>query len=97
VSIDHLFCARDVLSHSFISQEGITKDFTTGVEKPIWPLSSYGAAKNEHTIIATLDESPEELRWKAVQALKSNTAVDYVRDRYMLLTSFPDVVCAAKI
>ena len=60
------------------SQEGIAKDLTAGVEKPIWPLSSYGTAKNEPTLIATLDESPEELRWKAVLALGANNGPEYV-------------------
>ena len=50
---------------------------TSGSEKPMWPLSSYGPAKYEPTIIASLDESPEELRWRAVQALKTGNIAEY--------------------
>ena len=51
----------------------------------MWPLSSYGAAKAEPTLIANLDESPEELRCKAVQALKSGNVQDYVRSLPLII------------
>lgn len=49
----------------------IKKDLTPGDDKPLWPLSSYGPGKSEATLISGLDESPEELRFMAWQALKS--------------------------
>jgi len=57
--------------------ESIQKDFT--VDKPSWPLSSYGVAKNEPTFLTGLDVSPEELRVQAVLALKDGKIQDYVR------------------
>lgn len=44
----------------------------------MWPLSSYGPAKHEPVVIGGLDESPEELRLKAVTALKAGTTDEYV-------------------
>jgi nucleoporin NUP42 len=46
-------------------------------EKPMWPLSSYGPAKYEPTIVKGLDQSPEELRVKAVMAKASGTSNEY--------------------
>lgn len=54
-------------------------DVTPLKDKPLWPLSSYGPAKHEPVVINGLDESPEELRLKAVTALKAGTTDDYVR------------------
>lgn len=62
-----------------VSQDGIARDLTQGQDKPLWPLSSYGPAKGEPTIIEGLDESAEEMRWKALQALQSGNVADYVR------------------
>ncbi|PAV21417.1 hypothetical protein PNOK_0404400 [Pyrrhoderma noxium] len=59
------------------SQEGLAKDITPGFEKPLWPFSSFGPAKFESTIIAGLDISPEELRFKALEALRSGNPVEY--------------------
>lgn len=59
------------------SQDGMAKDLTPNNEKPIWPMSSFGPAKYEPTIIAGLDISPEELRFKAIQALNSGNAAEY--------------------
>jgi len=47
-------------------------------DKPIWPLSCYGPAKYEPTLIAGLDESMEELRVRAVLALKAGNSSEYV-------------------
>jgi nucleoporin NUP42 len=58
--------------------ESMTKDFTLHADKPLWPLSSYGPAKSEPTFITNLDESQEELRVRAVTALKSGAVNDYV-------------------
>ena len=54
-------------------------DVTPDKDKPLWPLSSYGPAKYEPLVISGLDESPEELRLKAVLALKGGTTGEYVR------------------
>ncbi|KAI6034856.1 hypothetical protein F5J12DRAFT_1723 [Pisolithus orientalis] len=59
--------------------ESLTNDVTPLNEKPLWPLSSYGAAKHEKTLISGLDESPEELRVKAVAAVKAGTTNEYVK------------------
>jgi len=56
----------------------MTHDLTPQVDKPIWPLSSYGAAKHEPTLISGLDESPEELRFRAVIALQAGNINEYV-------------------
>jgi nucleoporin NUP42 len=61
--------------------ESMTKDVTPLQDKPLWPLSSYGAAKYEPIVIGGLDESPEELRVKAVTALKAGTINEYVRSK----------------
>ncbi|KAG1735458.1 hypothetical protein EDB19DRAFT_1724599 [Suillus lakei] len=45
--------------------ESIARDVTALQDKPLWPLSSYGAAKYEPVVIVGLDESFEELRVKA--------------------------------
>lgn len=61
-----------------VSQDGIARDLTQGQDKPIWPLSSYGPAKGEPTILEGLDESAEEMRWKALQAVRSGNIAEYV-------------------
>jgi len=55
------------------------KDLRSGVEKPLWSLSSYGPAKLEPNLVSGLDISFEELRLNAVMALQSNTVAEYVR------------------
>ncbi|KAF9235577.1 hypothetical protein BU15DRAFT_77894 [Melanogaster broomeanus] len=59
--------------------ESIAHDITPYKDKPLWPLSSYGPAKHEVVVIGGLDESPEELRLKAVTALKTVTIHEYVQ------------------
>ena len=54
------------------------KDLTDGVEKPLWPLSSFGPGKYENTLLKGLDESPEEMRVKAWEANRSGQALTYV-------------------
>ncbi|KAK0243410.1 hypothetical protein EDD85DRAFT_762054, partial [Armillaria nabsnona] len=61
------------------SQESITKDLTANVDKPLWPLSSFGPAKHEPLLIKGLDESPEELRVQAFKALSSGNVNQYVQ------------------
>lgn len=60
------------------SIESMTKDFTPQMEKPLWPMSSYGPAKYEPILVSNLDESPEELRVRAMTAIKSGSISDYV-------------------
>ena len=47
-------------------------------EKPVWPLSSYGAAKNAPNLLTDLDLSSEELRVRAYEAQKSGQVQQYV-------------------
>lgn len=57
----------------------MTKDFDFKADKPSWPLSSYGPAKHEKNLLPPLDESPEELRLKAVTAMRNGNTSEYVR------------------
>jgi nucleoporin NUP42 len=59
----------------------MAKDVTPQQDKPLWPLSSYSAAKYEPIVIGGLDESFEELHVKAVTALKAGTINEYVRSK----------------
>jgi len=56
----------------------ITDDLTPGKDKPAWPISSYGCAKFEPTMIAGLDQSPEEMRVMALKAIAAGNANEYV-------------------
>ncbi|KAM6501338.1 hypothetical protein JOM56_004352 [Amanita muscaria] len=60
------------------SVDSLTKDLSVGVDKPAWPLSTYGPAKNEPNLLGGLDESPEELRVRAVTALRAGSANEYM-------------------
>jgi nucleoporin NUP42 len=60
-----------------ISVESIQRDFGPS-DKPLWPLSSYGAAKYEPTFLEGLDVSPEELRFRAWEATKDGKMQEYV-------------------
>jgi nucleoporin NUP42 len=57
----------------------MTKDFDIKADKPSWPLSSYGPAKHEKNLLPSLDESFEELRVKAVTAMRNGNINEYVR------------------
>ncbi len=57
----------------------MTKDFDFKADKPSWPLSSYGPAKHEKNLLPPLDESSEELRFKAVTAIRNGNVNEYVR------------------
>jgi nucleoporin NUP42 len=57
----------------------MTRDFDVRADKPSWSLSSYGPAKNEKNLLPPLDESPEELRLKAVTAMRGGNINEYVR------------------
>jgi nucleoporin NUP42 len=58
------------------SQDSLKSDLAS--DKPLWPLSTFGPAKYEPNLISNLDESMEELRLKAVVALKAGTVNEYV-------------------
>ncbi|KAF8637015.1 hypothetical protein AX17_003100, partial [Amanita inopinata Kibby_2008] len=60
------------------SVDSMTRDLTAQMEKPLWPLSSYGPAKNEPNLLSGLDESFEELRVRAASALRSSNANEYM-------------------
>ncbi|KAI9447861.1 hypothetical protein H4582DRAFT_1772106, partial [Lactarius indigo] len=62
-----------------LSLETMTKDFDVRSDKPSWSLSSYGPAKNEKNILPPLDESPEELRFKAVAAMRNGNINEYLQ------------------
>lgn len=47
-------------------------------ERPIWILSSFGAAKYEPCLFFGYETSPEEMRWKSVQAIKNGQPQQYV-------------------
>ena len=64
------------------SADSIGKDLTPTLDKPLWPLSSYGPAKYEPNLMSGLDESPEELRVKAFMAAQSGAINDYVGGRH---------------
>ena len=68
------------------------RDLRSGVEKPLWSLSSYGPAKFEPNLISGLDMSFEELRVNAVLALQNNTVVEYVRFHFLPIFKCPRVV-----
>ena len=57
----------------------MTKDFDVKADKPSWPLSSYGPAKHEKNLLPSLDESFEELRFKAATASRNGNINEYVR------------------
>ncbi|KAF8885798.1 hypothetical protein BD779DRAFT_658960 [Infundibulicybe gibba] len=61
------------------TSDTMKSDLTQGVDRPIWPLTCYGPAKYEPTLLSGLDESPEELRFKAFTATKAGNMQEYVR------------------
>jgi nucleoporin NUP42 len=71
------------------SLETMAKDFDVKADKPSWPLSSYGPAKNEQNLLPPLDESPDELRFKAITAIRNGIINEYVRrSRYIRSSDF---------
>ena len=67
----------------------MTKDFDFKADKPSWPPSSYGPAKHEKNLLPPLDESPEELRFKAVTAMRNGNNNEYVRTLIALYQMIP--------
>jgi len=61
------------------SEESIRRDLQHGIDKPEWPLSSYGPAKHEPNLISGLDMSTEEMRAQAYAARTTGNLADYVR------------------
>jgi nucleoporin NUP42 len=70
----------------------MTKDLTVNQDRPLWPLSSYGPAKQVPNVIQGLDESPEELRVRAFAAAKGVLSPDYVRAFSILTTELPNLL-----
>ncbi|KAF8634628.1 hypothetical protein AX15_000805 [Amanita polypyramis BW_CC] len=60
------------------STESMAKDLTAQMDKPLWPLSSYGPAKGEPNVLAGLDISPDELRVQATSALRGGNVNEYI-------------------
>ena len=67
----------------------MTKDFDLKADRPSWPLSSYGPAKHEKNLLTPLDESPEELRFKAVTAMQNGKINEYVRTLVVFHQAIP--------
>lgn len=63
---------------SEISLESVTSDLSPQHDRPGWLLSSYGPSKYQPTLIGGLDLSPEEMRVKALEAVKSGNIQQYV-------------------
>lgn len=61
------------------SVDSIVKDLNLAIDKPSWPLSSYGPSKYAVTFLGGLDLSAEELRVRGVFAVNNGTLNDYVR------------------
>ena len=61
------------------------------MEKPSWPLTSYGPAKCDPTLVTELDESAEELRVKAAEAFKAGSMNEYVRLSFSLLFTWDNL------
>lgn len=74
------------------SVDVMKSDLTPLMDKPIWPLSSYGPAKHEPILLGGLDESPEELRVRAFTAKQSGNFDEYVSDSHQRPISHPDLV-----
>lgn len=77
---------RSVPFTHLVRQESIIRDMNPAFEKPIWPLSSYAPAKNEPLLVTGLDQSFEELRVRASQALKAGNVNEYVSSCTSLIT-----------
>ncbi|KAF8644450.1 hypothetical protein AX16_008449 [Volvariella volvacea WC 439] len=58
--------------------DSMTNDLTPQKDKPLWPLSCYGPAKHEPTLLGGLDESQEELRVRAFTANRAGTVNEYI-------------------
>ncbi|KAI9513218.1 hypothetical protein F5148DRAFT_1278954 [Russula earlei] len=74
----------------------MTKDFDFKADKPTWPLSSYGPAKHEKNLLPPLDESPEELRLKAVAAMRSGNINEYLQYEQNAFTNAEQVFANAR-
>ncbi|KAJ7222612.1 hypothetical protein GGX14DRAFT_429278, partial [Mycena pura] len=66
------------LKVGMFTAESIKDDLTSGKERPLWPLTSYGPAKFEPTLLSGLDESPEELRLRAATGAKAGNVNEYL-------------------
>jgi nucleoporin NUP42 len=63
-------------ANSPFSADSLRKDLTQGIDRPLYPLSSYGPGKCVPCIIDGLDESPEELRVAAWAATREAGGIE---------------------
>ncbi|KAF8605851.1 hypothetical protein BDV93DRAFT_30550 [Ceratobasidium sp. AG-I] len=63
------WAAKEAKAATF-DAESIRKDLTQGIDRPLYPLSSYGPGKCVPCVIDGLDQSPEELRVAAWTAIR---------------------------
>lgn len=56
--------------------DSIRKDLTQGIDRPLYPLSSYGPGKGVPCVIDGLDQSPEELRAAAWTATREAGGIE---------------------
>ncbi|CEL61956.1 Nucleoporin-like protein amo1 OS=Schizosaccharomyces pombe (strain 972 / ATCC 24843) GN=amo1 PE=4 SV=1 [Rhizoctonia solani AG-1 IB] len=61
--------------------DSLRKDLTQGIDRPLYPLSSYGPGKCVPCIIDGLDESPEELRVAAWAATREAGGIESYKAR----------------
>ncbi|KAN0132525.1 hypothetical protein V8E53_009541 [Lactarius tabidus] len=78
------------------SLDTMTRDFDARADKPSWSLSSYGPAKNEKNLLPPLDESPEELRLKAVTAMRGGNINEYLQYEQNALANAEQVFSNAR-
>ncbi|CAE6521570.1 unnamed protein product [Rhizoctonia solani] len=67
--------AKDVKPTLF-DADSLRKDLTQGIDRPLYPLSSYGPGKCVPCIIDGLDQSPEELRVAAWTATREAGGIE---------------------
>ena len=65
-----------MLHSAYTSEDMIKAELTA--ELPGWTMSAFGVAKHEPNLFYDTEISPEELRWKCVQAVQENRPQDYV-------------------
>ncbi|KAJ8087231.1 hypothetical protein PM082_006061 [Marasmius tenuissimus] len=76
--------------------DSMRSDLTPQQDKPLWPLSSYGAAKYETNLISGLDESYEEMRCKAASAIKAGNANQYMQYESERISNADKVISDAR-
>ncbi|ELU43455.1 F-box-like domain-containing protein [Rhizoctonia solani AG-1 IA] len=66
------------------SAESLRKDLTQGIDRPLYPLSSYGPSKSIPCIIDGLDQSPEELRVAAWTANRDAGGIEKAHEKQLI-------------